>query len=389
MEGFDPGTTHHAFAKLYGVETQKAEKIFIGKPIRLKRQFDRRGIMLMKKRLTDIGVECSIEAVRASPTKTSAPAAPKPTPAAHDSCEQCHNPLNQDGMCSDCATPKETTPIDPKSTKPGFRLADTPIPVFIAIAVLAELAIHTLVIHLIYYANHEPTDTMIIALLRNEFIYLSIIWALLKVFRIGWAAAVIDLGFNIHGSLGFALASYSSTFIMLASLASMIVGFTALLIPSVLRRLAFRRLDQLLDRVGRPAQRAFPALVLVVFFFSIASSENEEFSILTSQQVMGGVSIVRSHIYPYLYEETNYRAWPVGNKLPIPDSMFIKSATFIDGNMIDLQYLDSAFLEGASMRLKFSDDGTLLQCFTDTIPGHLIAPNCVGCVCDASSSTVQ
>jgi len=240
LDGFEPSTAYQSFAKIYGVELKKVEKIFIGKPIRSKQKFDRHGIKQVHKKLTSIGVECRIEIVKVPATKSiksNNPVESNTESEKHNCCEQCHHILDLDGTCSHCSAPQEKNLLRKEASRLSSYLGDTPIPILIVIASLAELAIHILIIHLMFYMQHGFDGDMIMSLLAALFIKLLIIWALLKVFRIGWIAAMITLGSSIHESLGYVLAAYNSDITLIFSLVVMIVGFTALLTPLMLRKL--------------------------------------------------------------------------------------------------------------------------------------------------------
>ncbi|MDQ6955296.1 MAG: hypothetical protein Q9M20_07615 [Mariprofundaceae bacterium] len=386
LDGFDSSTTQQSFAKLFRLENNKAESMLSGKPIRLKQTFDRSNIGLIQKKLTSIGVECRIEIIKedAGFLKKAKPSTAESKKIDVKYCEQCHGKLDSHAACPNCSAPKEQESPEPQDQQAKlFDFSKFPTSILITMACFAIVAAFTGVIHLM----NIKLDGMIYSLLKNELIYIAIVWALLKAFRIGWFAAMVFFGLNIYTSLGYALAVNTQSIEHLIPLLVTLTGFISLLMPSTLRMLEFDRIDNVLNKTGRPVHLAIPMILLSMLSFSVDSSKNEVFVIQASQFITLGIWEVKASVLSYLYDQMD-NDWPSERELPVSDSKFIKSATFKDGNMVEVHYLDNPLLKNPSIQLKFSDDGTLLECFTDNIPGNLISPYCINCVCDASSSSM-
>ncbi|MDQ6975999.1 MAG: hypothetical protein Q9M22_05460 [Mariprofundaceae bacterium] len=386
LDGFDASATHQSFAKLFHIENNKAKRMLSGTPVCLKKKFDRKNIALIKNKLTSIGVECRIEAI-----KENTDVGEKPKLSVVESkksdvkyCEQCHGKLDSLAICPDCAPPEEQDLAETQD-QPAMLLglSKRPVSILITIGCFAVAALFTGVIHLM----NIKLDGVIYSLLINELIYFAIVWAILKAFRIGWFAAILFFTTNIYDALGYSLAINSVTLEYFIPLLTSLIGFISLLMPSTLRILEFDRIDNFLNKTGRPVHVAMPMIFLLILSFSVDSSKNESFVLQASQFISFGIWEVQTSVPPYLYDQIR-NDWPNEKALPVSDSKFIKSATFKEGNMLDVHYLDNPYLKNASIQLKFSDDGTLLQCFTDNIPGNLINPTCINCQCDASSSSM-
>jgi hypothetical protein len=379
LEGFDPEATTLALARLLRIEGKSAAKLLGGKPIELRQRFDRERIQSVRKKLTSLGVECRIVLVK------------EPEEALSDTNKSgleehgiTPTPDRKQKKNEECSTKQQAS--NEKIDETGWKamLARQPLPLKLASICLMLIAVFSFLLSFTY--DHVTLRITITFMLFTVVLPLVITWMLFRAFRIGWLLGIIYLSFNFHSSVEYALASHGGSTVSTITSIGIAIAFFCLLLPSVLRLLEFDILERLMNRTHTLVHQFIPFTIFLAMSLTLNPSENEIYIHQASAIVTQGMFDVQTgitlHYTPYANE------WPTGESLPMDGSLMIENAFFRDGNIIEAHYKDSPVLHGAVMQMKFSPDGQLLSCITDTIPGKLIGPRCSNCVCGAHSSTM-
>jgi len=373
IEGFDLHETTAQLAQLFHIEPRQAARMLLGKPTQLKQAFDRSRVKSIHKALTAMGVECRIIVLKQN------------TPDDHDAIKQ---PPPAATATQQAPTHPEPSPVkqaaadDSAIVCQGNAIAQASFSLKVSLVCIVILVVLSSLSWLLYFSDTPFLGVEIIWL-----VHACMVWGLLKAYRLGWTLSFVLLLNGSVSSLGWLLAEQEAKGITAVSLLFTIIALAGLLTPINVRRLNLATFDRVSYAFGGIGHGAAVTLLFLFVIYAANIDENHTVNNRVAEQVTQGIIEVGIDVPSFLSEQTR-QVWPVGKELPVRNKQVIREAVFREGNIVDLQFHDSV-LYHASITLTFADDGQLLSCATDTIPGHYINPTCINCTCNATSSTVQ
>ncbi|MDX8390021.1 MAG: hypothetical protein R8M38_05965 [Mariprofundaceae bacterium] len=399
-DGFDQGVVQDSLATLFQINEEKARQILSGKPNTLKNIYAEEKAQSLRNKLLGIGVECILRVA-----EDGEPEVGNETSAKRGKSLQPNNDPSRE-IVNQKENPYEKPQVQPLShetnkdaTQKSGEVSNFPLPVKIAIAGFALMALNVLVTFL-FFGNG-----MISMILLFASIFLFVVWALIRAYRLGWVVGVI-IGAGWPGDIGIILASPELEVWRAINVCLGIVVFIALLMPPSLKRLRLRLVSKTVGRLPLLIQLSLPVLLILPFLAQIDNYKRMEGERQLVQNISHSLTAVASQQSSYRQSlGTNYRSgfgfkgdWPTGHQLVLENleygdktfssNQYISSATFSEGRVIEVKFTKK-ILNGASIKMQFNQMGILSKCHTDTVPGKYIQPNCINCVCDASSSSIQ
>jgi len=389
LEGFDPQQVSISLAHLLNINEQQAERILNQQEIQLNKSFDREHVQRAYKKIMSMGIDCKIILVRESPVMSK---------TVHESAKEY-----MDARASSVENLKKQNTTEKSYANLSFQAVPPFVKKFIdkhSLAVVITciclffIAIRTYIFYMmldqrnfdIFLSKLFVASTMPISII----IPIAIIWALLNSFHIGWIIAIVYLSYNLYDVLSYYIASYGTSWEQIIVLLLLSLAFLALLQLSVLRRLSLPFVDHCIEKLPLLLCKAFPVCIILVILLIANNSENKTFTTQAGRLVTYGILQAQTATIDFIYGAWNQDSeWPVGKVLPLPNNKVIASAVFGADHSLNIRYVDNPLLHNAYLNMTFSEQGRLIQCSTDTIPSRMVAPNCEGCVCNASSSTME